>query len=85
NRANLTKTVRVDRTAPVITNVEIDGAGSIPSVLSRGVLVVPFGHFFRESVKLNVYAEDKNVSSGLRSIDLNFYDPDGTRIDHVTV
>ena len=85
NRANLTKTVRVDRTAPVITNVEIDGAGSIPSVLSKGVLVVPFGHFFRESVKLNVYAEDKNVSSGLRSIDLNFYDPDGTRIDHVTV
>ncbi|MBQ5989823.1 MAG: hypothetical protein IJL67_10045 [Oscillospiraceae bacterium] len=85
NRSDYTKTVRVDRTAPVVTSVEIDGAGSVPSVLSKGVLVVPFGHFFRESVKLNVYAEDKNVSSGLRSIDLNFYDPDGTRIDHVTV
>ncbi|WP_197021883.1 Ig-like domain-containing protein [Ruminococcus sp. HUN007] len=85
NRADTTKTVSVDRTVPVIKDIEIDGAGSVPSVLSKGVLVAPFGYFFRDSVKLNVYAVDENVSSGLGSIELDFYDPYGTRLERVSV
>ena len=80
NSTEYLKTVFVDRTAPEITGISIEGIGSVPLSILNGVYALPYGYFFRDECAVTVYAKDENASSGLNRITVSLCSMDGTPV-----
>lgn len=80
NSTEYMKTVFVDRTAPEVTGISIEGIGSVPLSILNGVYALPYGYFFRNECAVTVYAKDENASSGLNRITVSLCSMDGTPV-----
>ncbi|MEG2602688.1 MAG: hypothetical protein RSA23_07405, partial [Carnobacterium sp.] len=61
--------VKIDRTAPAITNFEFKKTDK--TTTEKAINFLSFGTFFKETILVTVTATDESISSGVNSITLN--------------
>ena len=85
NHNKASDTVWIDRTAPEITDISVDGVGSVFAGITQGVIPLAYGYFIAPEKELVVKAEDRAASSGIKYIAVDLYNFDGTLDKHYEI